>query len=84
MKCSKVLIHDAARPNPSKKIIKEIIRKLQKNHAVVPIIKSNDATKRYDKNFIFKNIKRETLCFSQTPQGFSFNKIFEIRDKNIY
>ena len=49
MNCKKVLIHDAARPFPSKKIINEIIKKLRTNHAVVPIIKVNDATKRVEK-----------------------------------
>ena len=76
MNCKKVLIHDAARPNPSKKLINNIITKLNNNHAVVPIIKSYDATKRFEKNFIFKNIQRDTLGFSQTPQGFTFKKIF--------
>ncbi|MDC0231766.1 2-C-methyl-D-erythritol 2,4-cyclodiphosphate synthase [Pelagibacteraceae bacterium] len=77
MNCKKVLIHDVARPNPSKKLISEIISKLKDSHAVVPIIKTTDATKRYEKNLIFKNIKRETLAFSQTPQGFTFDKIYQ-------
>ena len=46
MNCKKVLIHDAARPNPSKKLIKNLINKLKNNDAVIPIIKINDATKR--------------------------------------
>ena len=49
MKCNKVLIHDVARPNPHKKLIKKIIYLLKRNHAVVPIIKINDATKRVKK-----------------------------------
>jgi len=77
MNCKKVLIHDAARPNASKKLINEIINKLNYNHAVVPLIKTNDATKRTEKNLIFKNIQRSTLGFTQTPQGFTFSKIFE-------
>ena len=83
MNCRKVLIHDAARPFPSKKIINEIIKKLRTNHAVVPIIKVNDATKRVEKKIIFKNIKRNNLRFSQTPQGFTFKKIYEKHKKNI-
>ena len=83
MNCKKVLIHDAARPFPSKKIINEIIKKLRTNHAVVPIIKVNDATKRVEKKIIFKNIKRNSLRFSQTPQGFTFKKIYEKHKKNI-
>ena len=83
MNCKKVLIHDAARPFSSKKIINEIIKKLRTNHAVVPIIKVNDATKRVEKKIIFKNIKRNSLRFSQTPQGFTFKKIYEKHKKNI-
>jgi 2-C-methyl-D-erythritol 4-phosphate cytidylyltransferase/2-C-methyl-D-erythritol 2,4-cyclodiphosphate synthase len=83
MNCKKVLIHDAARPFPSKKIINEIIKKLKTNHAVIPIIKINDATKQVEKKIIFKNIKRNSLRFSQTPQGFTFKKIYEKHKKNI-
>ena len=83
MSCKKVLIHDAARPFPPKKIIKKVINELRKNHAVVPIIKINDATKRIKKNIIFKNIQRDSLRFSQTPQGFTFNKIYEKHKNNL-
>ncbi len=83
MNCKKVLIHDASRPFPSKKIINEIIKKLKTNHAVVPIIKVNDATKRVKKKIIFKNIKRNSLRFSQTPQGYTLKKIYEKHKKNI-
>jgi len=83
MNCKKVLIHDAARPLPSKKIINKIIKKLRSNHAVVPVIKVNDATKRVERKTIFKNIKRNSLRFSQTPQGFTFKKIYEKHKKNM-
>ena len=83
MNCKKVLIHDAARPNPSKKLIREIINRINYNHAVVPIIRTSDATKRIEKNLIFKNIQRNSLGFSQTPQGFTFSKIFEKHKENI-
>ena len=81
--CSKVLIHDAARPNPSKELIRKIITELKNSHAVVPIIKTNDATKRIEKNTIFKNILRNSLRFSQTPQGFTFNQIYKKHKENI-
>ena len=82
MNCKKILIHDAARPNPSKRLISEIINKLKKNDAVIPAIKVDDATKRVEKNIIFKNIQRKSLRFSQTPQGFSFKNIYEKHKKN--
>ena len=76
MNCKRVLIHDSASPNPPQKMIKNIILNLKKNHAVVPVIKVSDASKRVNKNRIFKNIKRNTLRFAQTPQGFTFKKIY--------
>ena len=82
MNCNKILIHDAARPNTSKKIIKQIIHKLKKNHAVIPIIKINDATKRANENTIFKNIQRNSLRFAQTPQGFTYKKIYAKHKEN--
>ena len=59
MGCKKVLIHDAARPYPSKKIISEIISNLKRNHAVVPIIKISDATKRVEKKIIYLKLVSE-------------------------
>ena len=82
MNCKKVLIHDAARPYPSKKLINNLLKKLDKNDAVIPIIKTNDATKRSKKNIIFKNIKRDSLSFAQTPQGFNFKKIYTKHQEN--
>jgi 2-C-methyl-D-erythritol 4-phosphate cytidylyltransferase/2-C-methyl-D-erythritol 2,4-cyclodiphosphate synthase len=82
MDCKKVLIHDVARPSPSKVLIKNLLNKLKKDHAVVPVIKTNDATKRVKKNIVFKNIFRNSLRFSQTPQGFTFKTIYEKHKKS--
>jgi len=81
-KCVKVLIHDSARPNPPKKMINNIIFHLKKKHAVIPVIKASDAVKRSYKNTVFKNIERNSLIFSQTPQGFSYKKIYMKHLKN--
>ena len=83
MNCKKILIHDSARSAPSKDLINKIIYNLKKNHAVIPVIKINDATKLVKKNIIFKNIDRSSLRFSQTPQGFTYKKIYEKHIKNI-
>ena len=83
MNCRKVLVHDSARPNPSKDLVNKIIHSLKKNHAVVPVTKTNDATKRAKENTMFKNIARNSLRFAQTPQGFTFKKIYEKHYKNI-
>ena len=84
MHCKKVIIHDSARPFPSKELINKIISNIKKNDAVIPIIKINDATKRVEKNIVFKNIERNSLRLSQTPQGFTFKKIYEKHKNNSY
>ena len=83
MNCSKVLIHDVARPNPSKELVSKIIYYLKRNDAVIPVIKVTDATKRVKNNKIFKNIERNSLRFSQTPQGFNYKKIYKKHKRNI-
>ena len=82
MNCKKVLIHDVARPFPPKNLINNLLIKLKNNDAVVPVIKTNDATKRADKNTIFKNIERNSLRFAQTPQGFKYKKIYQKHNEN--
>jgi 2-C-methyl-D-erythritol 4-phosphate cytidylyltransferase / 2-C-methyl-D-erythritol 2,4-cyclodiphosphate synthase len=84
--CEKVLIHDCARPNPSKLLIKNVISRLKKNHAIIPVIKVSDATKRINRKTIFKNIERNSLRLSQTPQGFTFKKIYlkHLKNKTNY
>ena len=74
MKCTKILIHDAARPNPPEKMIKNIIYHLKKNDAVIPIVKVTDAVKRSNKNIVFKNIERKTLRFSVKHHKVSLTK----------
>ena len=82
MNCKKVIIHDVARPFPSKNLIKNLISKLKNNDAVIPVIKTNDATKRVYENYIFKNIERNNLRFAQTPQGFTYKKIYKKHKEN--
>jgi len=79
-KISKVLIHDAARPNFSLKLISNIFKGLKKNKCVVPAIKTNNSVKFKDKN-ILKNIDRNKIYLTQTPQGFDYNTLLKIQKK---
>ena len=81
LNCSKVLIHDAARPNVSVKLIKEIIRKLKIYKAVVPAIKVKDSIKLAYKTKHLLNIDRENLFLTQTPQGFRYKDILNLHNK---
>ena len=78
----KVLIHDAARPNFSKSLIKKIIIESQKNKVVVPILKLQDALKEIKKKNNFISLKRENFFLTQTPQCFDIKKILNLHEKN--
>jgi len=51
----KVLIHDAARPNFSKKLIERIINESKKNNVVIPVLKLQDSLKKKEKKKQIKN-----------------------------
>ena len=78
-----VLIHDAARPNFSIRLLKTLLRHLQKNKAVIPFIKSKDTIKYKLKNEFF-NLDRDKALFTQTPQAFKFKNLYEfsVNQKN--
>ncbi|MAV05797.1 MAG: 2-C-methyl-D-erythritol 2,4-cyclodiphosphate synthase [Candidatus Pelagibacter sp.] len=80
-KISKVLIHDAARPNFSLELLSTIIKNMKKFKAVVPTVKIHDAIKqKYDSGkfeyIIGKN--RNDLFLTQTPQAFYFKEIYNL------
>ncbi len=77
----KVLIHDAVRPFVSKKIISNIIDKLDHSSAVVPAIQIDDTIKKYTNNSkLLWTIDRSDLWRAQTPQGFLYNEIMKYHE----
>ena len=78
-----VLIHDAARPNFSSKLLSKLIKLLKNNKAVVPAINSRDSIKYKLKNKFF-NLNRKNAILTQTPQAFKFKDLYElsIKQKN--
>ena len=79
---NKVLIHDAARPFVSKKIIREVIKKLEIYDAVLPCISIVDTVWKIEKNDYKFLTNRSSYYRAQTPQGFNFKKIFEAHKRN--
>ena len=77
-----VLIHDAARPNFSVKLLKNLIHKLKKNIAVIPYIYSNDSIKYKSQNQLF-NLNRDKALLTQTPQAFKFKDLYNLSSKQI-
>ena len=72
-----VLIHDAARPFCSNKLIVKILKQLKKNYSAIPYVYSVDKKVVANKEFNNK------LKLIQTPQGFEFKTIFEAHKKTL-
>ena len=82
-KPTNVLIHDAARPNFSIKLLKNLTNLLKKHDAVIPVIRSKDSLKYKIKNQLF-NLNRNNSFLTQTPQAFKFKGLYDlsIKQKN--
>ena len=70
-KIKNVFIHDAARPNFTIKLLKNLNKNLKKNKAVVPYINTSNSTKYFNKNKVI-NLKRQHVLLTQTPQCFDY------------
>ena len=55
-----VIIHDAARPNFSLKLLKKLMDGLRANDCVIPAIQTTDSVKQKTSNNV-KNLKRENI-----------------------
>ncbi|MDA9231253.1 2-C-methyl-D-erythritol 4-phosphate cytidylyltransferase [Rickettsiales bacterium] len=71
----KVLIHDAARPFVTKRVINGILEKLETHPAVIPAIAIEDTIKKYRDGKIEWTLERENLWRAQTPQAFIYKDI---------
>ena len=76
-KYTHVLIHDAARPDFSLKLILKLIKELKKNSCVVPVLSCTD-TAIYNKKYI----DRKKIKLIQTPQAFNLSQIYKYHNKN--
>ena len=72
-----VLIHDAARPNFSIKLLKNLITSLKNHKAAVPVITPSDSIKYKIKDQLF-NLDRNYSYLTQTPQAFKFDAIYDL------
>jgi len=69
-----VLIHDAARPFVSEKLINNCLIKLESCDGVFPSLDINDTLR---KKITLDIVDRNSLISSQTPQVFNLSKIFK-------
>ena len=83
---TKVLIHDAARPNFSHKLFYSIIKNMRNARAVVPKINIQDAIKQVidssNEEYILGK-KRDNLFLTQTPQAFKLSEIYQLHKNNF-
>ena len=75
-----ILIHDAARPDFTIKLLKNLITQLKSNKAVIPFIHSKDTIKYKLNNEIF-NLNREKAYLTQTPQAFRYKDLYGLSIK---
>ena len=76
-----VFIHDAARPNFSINLLKNLKKNITKNKAVIPYINTDNSTKYNYRNKIV-NLKRERVMLTQTPQCFEFKTLYQLSKNN--
>ena len=74
-----VLIHDAARPNFSLKLVDKLFKKLRLNDCVIPAIQTQDSIKQKKSNIV-TNLKRENIYLIQTPQAFNYKKLYALQN----
>ena len=78
-KIKNVMIHDAARPNFSLKLLDKLNKELKSNDCVIPAIQSSDSVKLKSFNKI-ENLKRQNIYLTQTPQAFNYKKLYALQD----
>ncbi|MBE6071676.1 MAG: 2-C-methyl-D-erythritol 4-phosphate cytidylyltransferase [Clostridium butyricum] len=77
-----VLIHDAARPFVSKRIIGDSIKYAERYKAAAPGVMPKDTIKlKNEKNFSVETPDRNKLVSVQTPQAFEYNMILKCHRK---
>ncbi len=69
-----ILIHDAARPFCSNKLIKKILFNLKKHNSAIPYIQLND------RQILKKNKNDAKVINIQTPQGFDYKLILKAHE----
>lgn len=77
----KVIIHDAARPFISQKIISDVIENIEEGQASAPVITIDDTVKFVKDDLVAGTANRDELRRIQTPQGFMFEEILNLHNK---
>lgn len=76
----KVLIHDAARPFVSSRIISDVIDALDTHEGALPVLAMTDALLCIDQGLMSEALDRSRIFAAQTPQGFQMPAIMAAYD----
>lgn len=77
---SNILLHDAARPFVSQRIISDVCEALKENEAVVVAIPSTDTVYEMQNGCVARIPNRSTIMRAQTPQAFRLPLITKAYD----
>jgi 2-C-methyl-D-erythritol 4-phosphate cytidylyltransferase/2-C-methyl-D-erythritol 2,4-cyclodiphosphate synthase len=73
-----VLIHDAARPLVSQRVIGAVVAALEDGaDGALPMLAASDTLRRRDADGRWSPVPRDNLFRAQTPQGFVYDKILK-------
>lgn len=77
-----VLIHDAARPLATPRLVRRVIERLRVGDVdgVVPAIGVRDTIKRVEDGRVVETVARDSLVLVQTPQGFDLGALRAAHD----
>ena len=73
-----VMIHDAARPNFSFKLLDKLNKELKQHDCVIPALQTTDTVKQKSLNKV-TNLKRENIYLIQTPQAFNYKELYKLQ-----
>lgn len=80
--CDGVLVHDAARPFVSARILVDLIDALNDGaRGVIPTIPVTDTVKRVDNSTVTETLNRNELAAVQTPQAFETGLLREAHER---
>lgn len=65
-----VLVHDAARPHVSLRLIEAVVETTCRHNACIPVLPVTETVKEVDGDRVVRTLDRNRLRLVQTPQGF--------------
>lgn len=73
----RVLVHDAARPFLTRKVVNDLVDALERAEAALPVLPVSDTLKRAKDGTVTATVPRDELYRAQTPQAFRYKALVE-------